>query len=672
MNRKLLVAPVVLLCLVAGPAAADYIFIRINLDKIALPDGAKIQAAIQQAQQQAQQPQGFGGFGGQPVPGNFQPGMPQRGNPRMQPGRVQQPPRQIQPPRQPVPGRPPAPAQEEPDEFDPLSPWVGAFVEYKLKHIDQGAPVAQFDTHFGTAWIPVHPVLKGSIHFGQVSREPFSAEFAKRLKKLPKDKMKADDLLHLAEWCLSHGLTHEEFVKGNDGERKLMKAPLDRVIEELAKIEPKHVVVKNFARARDLLKKPLTDNDPDYKVFLDEMQKEGYRFKQSQHGHYVMFSNLAPAPQTDAILNRRLWQLEEAYNNFFLWFALQKDLPQPLPPRGRLVTILATSPQEFHSRHMAWGAPSLADDGFTPRRDNIMILSGTVLDEGYQSLAKQMESIYQQLGVSRDDLLRGTIWKSQKEFLQLIGNKLEKAAGIIYATPLTLLLRALEDEVERAAATHEGTRQLLIATGLLPRTVQVPEWVISGIASYFESPVGSPYPGVGLPSSSHLIALKHFRANNRLGKPAEVLFNILTDRYFQTAQQSMAEWQENKDSQKLAHKAQEDSEIARATAWALVYYLVQTRKSSHLLRYGQELNRLPRDLDLDEKALQACFARAFDELADPKDARRLEPARLQQFADEWLGFMQGINLEEDVVEREYLDLRDQKEKAKAPAAAPAQ
>jgi hypothetical protein len=89
------------------------------------------------------------------------------------------------------------------------------------------------------------------------------------------------------------------------------------------------------------------------------------------------------------------------------------------------------------------------------------------------------------------------------------------------------------------------------------------------------------------------------------------------------------------------------------------------------VRYGQELNKLPRDLDLDAKALEGCFAKSFPDLADPKDGRRLDPVRLRQFAEEWLAYMQSVNLEQAELEREYLDVRDQRDNMVPDTPAPA-
>jgi hypothetical protein len=72
--------------------------------------------------------------------------------------------------------------------------------------------------------------------------------------------------------------------------------------------------------------------------------------------------------------------------------------------------------------------------------------------------------------------------------------------------------------------------------------------------------------------------------------------------------------------------------------------LLHEKKLPELARYTAELSNLPRDLELDEAALQGCFARAFG-LSDAKDPRRLDARKTSQFADAWFSFMDGVNLE---------------------------
>src|SRR5262249_1486414 len=98
-------------------------------------------------------------------------------------------------------------------------------------------------------------------------------------------------------------------------------------------------------------------------------------------------------------------------------------------------------------------------------------------------------------GWSRDDLLKGKEVKNLKKASDNAGGR-SKFFKNEYPRlqTLALLHKALEEEAERAAVTHEGTRQLPVATGLLDPHVIAPEWLDFGFASLFEMPKG-PFPG---------------------------------------------------------------------------------------------------------------------------------------------------------------------------------
>src|SRR5207249_4169216 len=219
---------------------------------------------------------------------------------------------------------------------------------------------------------------------------------------------------------------------------------------------------------------------------------------------------------------------------------------------------------------------------------------------------------------------------------------------VAWMQTFNLIQKAMEEESDRATITHEGCRQLLTATGLLPRTLASPDWIHEGLASFLETPHRSFYPSVGLPSWTNLVQFKFLRKTKKLDKAENVLMQVVTNGYHRKAQRSSELLTAHKEKQEvaLAKKAEEDTAMARATSWALVYYLAKTKKLDVLLRYCQELNSLPRDLEFDERALQACFERAF-QLRDP--------AAVQAFATDWFNEMENVYLEIPDVERQAID-----------------
>ncbi len=159
-----------------------------------------------------------------------------------------------------------------------------------------------------------------------------------------------------------------------------------------------------------------------------------------------------------------------------------------------------------------------------------------------------------------------------------------------------------------------------------------------GVASFFETPKGSPWAAVGVPSPSFIPQYNYLDAYKRLKKdskdkkekydPRVALEKAVTDQFF-------------RESEGGKNKAA--TLKARTTAWALTYYLANN-KLDGLLRYYKELAKLPRDLEFDNEVLLACFARAFD-LTDGKDPKKVNRNKLDQLARDWDKFLDNTPLE---------------------------
>jgi hypothetical protein len=281
----------------------------------------------------------------------------------------------------------------------------------------------------------------------------------------------------------------------------------------------------------------------------------------------------------------------------------------------------------------------MADDGFVVRRDNVAVFSSRRIDEAYERLEKHNASEWAQFRVSRDELLSGAVAK-KAQLAQVQGGML-----VAKLQTLALLQKALEEESERTAATHEGTRQLLAATGLLPRSVVAADWVHFGMASFFETSYQAYYLGVGMPSWVYLVEFKHLKKTPELANSHEVLLKTISDYYFVVANKTQEQFTAHKDErEELEPELEYELKTARTTAWALTYYLARHRLDQ-LERYFGELANLPRDLEFDEGVLQGCFVRAFG-LTDSSDPNKLDMGKVAKLAKDWY----------DAMEKEHLDL----------------
>jgi hypothetical protein len=502
-------------------------------------------------------------------------------------------------------------------------------------------------------------------------QKDFDDQIKKELKVTKSKHLTPKSMLIFARRALQYNLTKSFHDLMGDLSKEVARLdPNDTAAKDIGSI------VKNYQRVQQALRNKPAGDDPAFRNFRDsELVKEKFVERTSDGGHYSLWisSSFKPSPEVETLVKQKLARLEEHFETFYYWFAMVDGAEQPAMPKYRLTAVM-TNANGYADRVANWGVQGPVGDGFTPRRDNVLFLSSERQDSIYSVLNNTyikpiLHEKFKQLTASNiptADLLSGKIWDEKKLPVQM------HSQVIVEAQTLLLLQKAFEEEAERQTITYEGTRQLLVASGMFPRHVNVPEWVLSGIASYFETPEQSVFGGVGLPSWTNLISFKHFQKEvtkdkhpNRLTKPEEVLYNTLTDRYFDIARASSELSQEKPNDEKLADKAREDWEFARCTAWGYVYHLVNSGRINELFRYGEELNKLPRDMDLSEPVLQACAARAFN-LSHPTNASRISMAKVGEDARAWYKRMDDTTLEMVAVQQFHLTQRELLSRPKAP------
>jgi hypothetical protein len=417
-----------------------------------------------------------------------------------------------------------------------------------------------------------------------------------------------------AEWALSHGL-NDEFAALMDG--------LVGSKEDANPTSPQELkdAVKAYATVKESLEKP-ADDETRANFWRNRLSG---RMETSKHYAVIYTSANANPPEVQS----RLAALENHMRAFYYWFAL-KGHALPVPGE-KLVAVVLDTPAEFRDRSSI-GEEPLVDDGFYSHRDHICIFSAQRLDSPYQVFERQVDPLWKAGAYDRQRLLEGT----EKR-------RVSTTAEGDFARMMTLALleRALDDEAERAAVSHEGSRQLLVATGLVPRTVVIPQWAEFGSAAVFETPKGpfrnaplaasvALYPGVAGPSWAYLRPfLEEVKAAE--GRPqglnaADLLKSVITDVQFNN----------------VVSAADKDGLLrARANAWALAYHLHKSRLPG-MIKFYQELSALPRDLEVDGKTLLACFGRAFDCANRTNDG--VDPAAFEQFAKDWVSSVKGVPL----------------------------
>jgi hypothetical protein len=420
----------------------------------------------------------------------------------------------------------------------------------------------------------------------------------------------AQDLLYLAEWALGHSLLKE----------------FSAAMEELKTLDKSNPAVIAYDKVQAAMNVKIDEAKDALGL---QWQRQLHQTTKKQSEHYSLLFNQPPT--TDPEWQSRLQAMEENYKKFFYWFALkskdgelpylQKGKPGLIVPKERLVAVLVAKKDEFERQHKAFDNAPLIADSFHARRANLAVFSKDPLDTPYVALKNYFYENYKNY-YDRDLLLKGKATKA--------ANNRPKWDFWIAQT-LAVVLKSLESDTETAGVSHECTRQLISAIGLLPRGVTAPEWIECGMGSFFETAKGAPWGGAG---NAHWLYLAHYKdweKKGQLDKPAKgdlvaPLKMVISDRHFRRA-----DLEKDKDKKTAALLK------ARVMAWSLTYYLAHN-KLDGLMRYYRELGKLPRDLEFDEESLILTFARAFDCL-DAKD--KVDANKLANIQRDWQRTMEN-------------------------------
>src|SRR5262245_27633295 len=426
---------------------------------------------------------------------------------------------------------------------------------------------------------------------------------------------KPDLILETADWALAHGMLGEfeqffdECIKNKDADSPNATKALKEALTAYGKV-------------REALKKPSEGET----ATLFWKNRLSFRLEQSDHYSLLYSSPVAGPPE----VQNRLRLLEQHMKGFYYWFAL-KGIALPVPT-DKLVCMLVDQPSEFLKQRAVLEDEPLVTDGFYANRDNVAVFSSQRVDSSYTVFSRQVQAIYTQ-GYERQALIDGTAKRKPT---------LPHADYARFQT-MALLDKLLEEEAERASISHEGSRQLFVASGLVPRSVIPPQWAQFGAAAFFETPkgpfIGAPpaaqtafWPGWGATSWAYTRTFLQFerdqvaKTDQEEGKvqPSDLLKQVVTDTQFHRIINFS-------DRQHIIQ--------ARASAWSLAYYLMRNRLPG-MLRYFQELSALPRDLELDSKTLLATFARSFDVANATQDD--IDPQKFGQLAKDCLAFVRGV------------------------------
>ncbi len=452
-------------------------------------------------------------------------------------------------------------------------------------------------------------------------------QFNQKYAELTKEKASASDLLALAEWALEHGMVNK------------FAEVMDKVVEADKGLS----AAVAYAQVKTELDRKATD-DPAAASWRGQLLR-GYKVTETDH--YLLVHNAAGDSAPEIQSHRE--HLENAIRGFYYWFAL-RGIALPVP-HTRQVVVLTSKEDDFEQLHKILTSGPVVVDGFFARRESLPVMHSQRSDDPYKALTTFWENWkgkgYQRLqllqnknsGVPKNGVPQNIRAAAMPDLTALV--------NIAEAQMLALMLVALEQEAELATVSHGASRQLLFASGLLPRNVAVPEWILFGVGSFFETPLQSPWPTIGALSPYYLPRWRELKAkdSNQGGLEktnVDTLKKVVTDGYFRTLPPDG-----KPDS--AEHRLYEAAlRKARTVTWSLTYFLAQ-RHLEGLRHYFTELSKMPRDIELDDTVLLGCFARAFG-CVDGNN--KVDQSKLKALATEWYGYWASAHFESEQIMKE--------------------
>jgi hypothetical protein len=565
-------------------------------------------------------PPGIGGPGGAPPgiggPGGFPPGG-------MPPNGAQGGPR--------YPGMPGMPGGIGVDSSGGTPHWIMTIIEVEPSQTENRfyTKFSKFELpvivrhHWGSGFV-IKDTERVEARFLHIENKPLASvgrQYDARLKEMKNPT--AEEVIDLAQWTLRHGLVNR----------------VPSVMDKLNEIQKDHPVAVAFRTVQDALKRPPESDDA---AAWRATLLQGYQVMSDpeHHYHYVALYN---GRNNTAEIKAHLEMLEKSFRGFYYWFALhQVALPVP---KKRMMTVLPSGDDDFKRFHRTLTSGPVVEDGFFARRENLSVFTASTRDNDFDMLVKFVDPLKQK-NYDLDTILKdGRGRKGFPKDVKQMQDQGERLKAIADAHMLVLLQANLKQEILRATITHDASRQMLYASGLLPRNVAAPEWILFGMGSFFETPRQSLWPSFAALSPYYFPLFKENMRKGFEASPAATLRQVVTDSYFRRAG--------------LGSSKGAAVERARTAAWSLTYYLAESQPENRagLLRYFKELSKLPRDIEPSQEVLLGCFARAFG-LVDRTG--KLDQNAFGNLAGRWYTFMKDQKLEADAYLAEARDLYKKK------------
>jgi len=375
------------------------------------------------------------------------------------------------------------------------------------------------------------------------------ARFARELGLAGRD---PDKRMKAAEWALRHGMLPQFYTA------------IDKVLD-VAPTYSRALMVKQLKQKMDM---PLGDSSKQVAEMRALVGRDDMRVKQSKH--FVLMHD-TPETLTKGKLTRadeRIELLETVYESFLLRFyayGVKLDIPQE-----RLKVLLFNEYKDYRLFADRLSPNLTSASGFWDGERNTSVF----FDHGTNDRYKKLKEYSDRLQIQKKDAIR------DRDF--------DAAATRRLADTLKMLIEIEREDSDITVVSHETTHQMAGNTGLLPRHVRIPSWVHEGLATYFETPDGASWAGIGAVNEERLDryrALEGDRMHSNIGF-------IVGDQIFNYAETL---------GDKLHGYGQ---------AWALTHFLLENHFDEFMAFY-RRLGEMPPETFLSQEVINHLFDEAI-------------------------------------------------------------
>src|SRR5262245_3385591 len=288
------------------------------------------------------------------------------------------------------------------------------------------------------------------------------------------------------------------------------------------------------------------------------------KIKQSKQLLLLFDTTETPTRGKLARADERLQLLETVYECFLLRFYAY-GVPLEVP-QERMKVVLFNEHQEYKLFAERLNPGLSSASGFWDGATNTSVF----YDHGTNASFKTLKQ-------ASDDL--------QAQKVEAIRTRAPNTANVVRtADTIALLVDIEREDSDIEVVSHETTHQMAGNTGLLPRHVRIPTWVHEGLATYFETPDGATWGGIGAVNEERL---RTYRALERDREHSNIGF-IVGDQIFDYAASLGA----------TLH--------GYGQAWALTHFLMEKHFEKFLTFY-RRLGELPPDTFLSQEIVNQIF-----------------------------------------------------------------